>query len=160
MAYPGYIIARGNHMGTNLRMTTTRPYYFVLDKLSSSYTFHLCRVIKEVKAIPEAVEELLNSRLQLDSRTRLLEIRYYLVPFSSKSHHLFKPPLMFPQPDEPLQPGGSNLKKKIEQTVNDQYLEYNCREIDLGELGEDTPRSLIAVGVSTSAPTLVVHRER
>ena len=141
-------------------MTTTRPHYFVLDKLSSSYTFHLCRVIEEVKAIPEAVEELLNSRLKLDSRTSLLKIRYYLVPFDSKSHYLFEPPLTFPQSDEPLQPGGSNLKKEIEQTVNDQYLEYNCHEIDLDELDEDTPRSLIAVGVSTSAPTLVVHRER
>ena len=140
---------------------TTNPCYLVLDKFSSSYTFHLpYHTIQEVKAIPEEVEEHLKPHFKPHSKTSILEIKYYLVLFNSKSHRMFGPPLTFLQPKKPLRQGASNLKKRIEETVNDDYLRRECHEINIYDLSGDTPQNIIAVGVRTSAPTLVVHRER
>ena len=115
----------------------------------------------EVEEIPKTVQQLITSSTGLDSETSL-EIRYYLVPFDSKSHHLSGPPLTFPQPDESFDPvsEASKLKNQIEQIVNDDYLWNDCLELDLSDLGENPEENFIVVGIGRSAQTLVVRRER
>ena len=143
----------------NLTLTTTmQPRYFVLDKHSSSYTFHGSFTIRDVEAIPKTVQQLITSRLEWDSEASL-DIRYYLVPFDSKPHRLSEPPLTFPQSTEPF-PEGSELKAHIERTVNDNYLERTCCERDLSELGRGIQQNFIVVAVGRSTPTFIVRWER
>ena len=153
-------------MGTTCELalsaaTTMQSRYFVLDKYSSSYTFHGSFPIGEVEEIPKTVQQLITSSPGWDSETSF-EIRYYLVRFDSKSHRLCGPPLTFPQPDESFDPASeaSELKNQIEQIVNYDYLRNDCLEIDLSELGEYPEENLIVVGIGRSAQTLVVRRER
>ena len=138
--------------------TTTKPHYFVLDKRSSSYTFHQSLPIEDVEVIPETVQQLITRHHKWDPRTSL-EIKYYLVPVDSESHWLSVPLLTFPQADEFEGVQGPELEKQIEQTVNDRYLRYSCREIHLCDLGGDVQQNLIVIAVGRSAPALVVPCE-
>ena len=136
--------------------TTMQPRCFVLSKRFSSYTFHQECTVGDVKDIPETVHQLITSHLGWDSGTSL-KIRYYLVLFDSKLHHLSGPPLIFPQPDEASQ--AELDKNKIREIVNDDYLENNCREIDSHGLGGDQQQNVIVVGIGRSAPTPVFQCE-
>lgn len=132
--------------------TTEEPHYFVLSKRSSSYIFHRSYPIRDVETIPGTVQQLITRRLKWDLDTDI-EIRYYLVPFVSNSHLLSGLPLTFSQPGE-FHNGWT--KSRIEQTVNDDYLESHCREIDLSDLGGGTQQNVIVVAIGRSTPTLML----
>ena len=139
-------------------MTTTEPQFLVLSKGFPSYTFHRGYELSEAGTIHEMVRALIKKRLKWDPA----EIIYYSVPLDPKSHRLYEPPLTFPQADgfESVHVRGPELKKQVEQTVNDDYLESHCYEISLSGLGGDVQRNIIVVAIGRSAPTLIVRRER
>ena len=137
-------------------MTTTEPRFLVLSKSSPSYTFHRSYRLSYIDAVHEKVQDLIKKRLNWDPA----EIRYYLVPFDPKSHRLSGPPLTFPQPNEFNEGLHPRKKKLVEEIVNDDYLAYNCLEIDFSELREDVQQNIIVVAIGRSAPTLIVCCER